>query len=94
MSNQRTISEWVDFLTKYAEEITFEGCGYKLVSPEDADEIAGELEALRADAERYRKWRHEFREGSCGLWNALSEANSDAEHDAAIDAAIAAEGEK
>jgi len=88
MSNQRPISEWVDFLTKYAEEITFEGCGYKLVSPEDADEIAVELEALRADAERYRKWRHEFREGSCGLWNALCEANSDAEHDAAIDAAI------
>lgn len=87
MSNQRPISEWVDFLTKYAEEITFEGCGYKLVSPEDADEIAAELEALRADAERYREWRREFREGSCGLWNALCEANSDAEHDAAIDAA-------
>ena len=53
-----------------------------------------EAAALRADAERYRKWRHEFREGSCGLWNALCEANSDAEHDAAIDAVIdAARGE-
>ena len=58
--------------------------------------VKAEAEAarLRADAERYRKWRREFREGSCGLWNALCEANSDAEHDAAIDAVIdAARGE-
>lgn len=62
----------------------------------DLDDVAAtsqkamaELAALRADAERYRKWRREFREGSCGLWNALCDANSDAEHDAAIDAAIA-----
>ena len=62
MSNQRSVSEWVDFLTKYAEEIIFEGSGYKLVSPEDADEIAAELEALRADAERYRWLRDNAKE--------------------------------
>ena len=40
------------------------------------------------DAERYREWRHRFREGECSLWNALCECQSDAEHDAAIDAAM------
>ena len=42
-------------------------------------------------AARYREWKRAFREGECGLWNALCDANSDAEHDAAIDAAIAAD---
>jgi len=50
-----------------------------------------EVEALRADAERYREWKRAFREGECGLWNALCDANSDSEHDAAIDAALAKE---
>jgi len=52
------------------------------------DAMRAVLAVVRADADRYRKWRHEFREGSCGLWNALADAASDAEHDAAIDAAI------
>ena len=30
----------------YAQEIIFEGCGYKLISPEDADEIVAELRRL------------------------------------------------
>jgi hypothetical protein len=47
-----------------------------------------EREALRADAERYQEWKRAFRDGECGLWNALCDANSDAEHDAAIDAAL------
>jgi len=51
--------------------------------------IAAYLEAtgVERDAERYREWKRAFREGECGLWNALCEANSDAEHDAAIDSA-------
>lgn len=57
------------------------------------DELArlrAENEALRADAERYRTWRHAFREGECDFYNAICNAESEAEHDAAIDAAIAA----
>lgn len=44
-----------------------------------------------ADAQRYREWRRAFREGECGLWNALCDTNSEAEFDGAIDAAIAAD---
>jgi len=40
------------------------------------------------DTERYREWKRSFREGECGLYNALCDAQTDAEHDAAIDAAI------
>ena len=40
------------------------------------------------DAARYREWRHRFRGGECGLWNALCECHSNAEHDAAIDASM------
>lgn len=47
-----------------------------------------ETEALRKDAERYREWRRAFRDGECGLYNALCDAGSEAEHDAAIDAAL------
>lgn len=46
---------------------------------------AGDVEK---DAARYREWKRAFREGECGLWNALCECNSDSEHDAAIDAAL------
>lgn len=51
---------------------------------------AGEVEKYKADAERYRTWRHAFREGECDFYNAICNAESEAEHDAAIDAAIAA----
>lgn len=45
MSNQPEALRLADEL-RYAQEITFEGCGYKLVSPEDADDLAAELRRL------------------------------------------------
>ncbi len=57
----------------------------------DADEIE-RLQMLLAEAERdaarYREWRRAFRDGECGLYNALCDAGSEAEHDAAIDEAM------
>ena len=96
MKEQR-VSEWVDFLTKYAEEITleitFEGRIYKLVLPEDADEIAGELEALRADAERWRAvsamMTHEHRADAVG-WTLGALLPGD-DPDAALDATLTQE---
>lgn len=52
------------------------------------DDLRGENAALRKDAERYREWRRAFRDGECGLYNALCDAGSEAEHDAAIDEAM------
>lgn len=37
---------------QYAQEIIFEGCGYKLISPEDADEIVAELRRLHPAPQR------------------------------------------
>ena len=58
------------------------------VRASDYDALAAERDALRKDAERYREWRRAFRDGECGLYNALCDAGSEAEHDAAIDAAM------
>ena len=57
---------------------------------QDYTALLAEVEKYRADAERYRAWRHAFREGECGVYNAICNAESESEHDAAIDAAIAA----
>jgi hypothetical protein len=65
------------------------GCNYSRELERELAAAKAEVEALRADAERYREWKRAFREGECGLWNALCDANSDSEHDAAIDAALA-----
>lgn len=50
--------------------------------------VSDERDALHKGAERYREWRRAFRDGECGLYNALCDAGSEAEHDAAIDAAM------
>ena len=55
---------------------------------DEIERLAAENAALRKDAERYREWRRAFRDGECGLYNALCDAGSEAEHDAAIDAAM------
>ncbi len=81
----------------YAETATDRYC-HMLKSPtgsfvraSDYDALAAERDALRKDAERYREWRRAFRDGECGLYNALCDAGSEAEHDAAIDAALGKE---
>lgn len=63
----------------------FPDSNYKPLLSDEAD-LRAKLEAAERDAERYREWKRAFREGECGLWNAICDANSDAEHDAAIDA--------
>lgn len=55
---------------------------------DEIERLTAENAALRKDAERYREWRRAFRDGECGLYNALCDAGSEAEHDAAIDAAM------
>lgn len=62
---------------------------YTIAAYRDAEiaDLRAKLEVAERDAERYREWRRAFREGECGLWNALCEANSESEHDAAIDSA-------
>lgn len=50
-------------------------------------ESTPEYQALVANDARYREWRRAWREGECGLYNELCNADSDEEHDAAIDAA-------
>lgn len=54
----------------------------------EIERLRRERDELRKDAERYREWRRAFRDGECGLYNALCDAGSEAEHDAAIDAAL------
>ena len=59
----------------------------ELEAAQEIDDMRTRLEAAERDAGRYREWRRAFREGECGLWNALCGANSEKEHDAAIDSA-------
>jgi hypothetical protein len=70
------------------EPVVYEG-GFTVHAAANAALIAAlrnHAEELVRDARRYREWKRAFRQGECGLWNALCDANNDAEHDAAIDA--------
>ena len=55
---------------------------------DEINTLREQVEKLTKDAERYRKWRHSFREGESELFNALSDCATNEEHDAAIDAAM------
>ena len=55
---------------------------------QEVSTLREQVEKLTKDAERYRKWRHSFREGECELFNALSDCATNEEHDAAIDHAM------
>lgn len=74
-------------LREIAESINDPRVNLTMTAAEWCIEAQSKLEAAERDAERYREWKRAFREGECGLWNALCEANSESEHDAAIDAA-------
>jgi hypothetical protein len=54
----------------------------------ELEDLRLRLAEAKRDAARYREWRRAFRDGECGLYNALCDAGSEAEHDAAIDEAM------